>query len=391
MKFVTRIAAFLGKEIIEVIRRPGAIFSLLLGPFIIMAFFGVGYVGRQPLQVIVVVPENSTLPHDTGFYQKLGGNGLNIAAVTPDAEGAREKLRQKQVDLVAIAPSDAEQKFKEGKQSVIEIDYDIIDPVKSTIADTLARQLSAVVNQSIIERAVEQGQQQVAGVATSSIPPEVVAAPTRAETHNLAPTQPGLITYYGPAVLALILQHMAVTLGALSLVRERLSGVVEIFRVAPVNAIEILLGKMLAVAMLSALIASTLVAVLIGVFNAPFLGDMRLVALTIGLIVFASLGLGFLISVVSDSERQAVQLALLLLIASVFFSGFILELDQFAPLVKTGANLLPVTHGIVLLQDLLLRGTFEDWWRLQFLAAEGVILLILSWLLLRRGLSALRA
>ena len=391
MKFVTRIAAFLGKEIIEVIRRPGAIFSLLLGPFIIMALFGFGYVGRQPLQVIVVVPENSTLPHDTGFYQKLGGNGLNIAAVTPDAEGAREKLRQKQVDLVAIAPSDAEQKFKEGKQSVIEIDYDIIDPVKSTIADTLARQLSAVVNQSIIERAVEQGQQQVAGVATSSIPPEVVAAPTRAETHNLAPTQPGLITYYGPAVLALILQHMAVTLGALSLVRERLSGVVEIFRVAPVNAIEILLGKMLAVAMLSALIASTLVAVLIGVFNAPFLGDMRLVALTIGLIVFASLGLGFLISVVSDSERQAVQLALLLLIASVFFSGFILELDQFAPLVKTGANLLPVTHGIVLLQDLLLRGTFEDWWRLQFLAAEGVILLILSWLLLRRGLSALRA
>jgi len=145
------------------------------------------------------------------------------------------------------------------------------------------------------------------------------------------------------------------------------------------------------VAMLSALIASTLVAVLIGVFNAPFLGDMRLVALTIGLIVFASLGLGFLISVVSDSERQAVQLALLLLIASVFFSGFILELDQFAPLVKTGANLLPVTYGIVLLQDLLLRGTFEDWWRLQFLAAEGVILLILSWLLLRRGLSALRA
>lgn len=391
MKFVTRVAAFLGKEIIEVIRRPGAILSLLLGPFIVMALFGFGYVGRQPLQVIVVVPENSSLPHDTGFYQKLGGNGLNIAAVTPDAEAAREKLRQKQVDLVAVAPTDAEQKFKEGKQSVIEIDYDIIDPVKSTIADTLARQLSAVVNQSIIERAVEQGQQQVAGVATSSIPPEVVAAPTRAETHNLAPTQPGLITYYGPAVLALILQHMAVTLGALSLVRERLSGVVEIFRVAPVNAIEILLGKMLAVALLSALIASTLVGVLIGVFNAPFLGDMRLVALTIGLIVFASLGLGFLISVVSDSERQAVQLALLLLIASVFFSGFILELDQFAPLVKTAANLLPVTHGIVLLQDLLLRGTFEDWWRLQFLGAEGVILLILSWLLLRRGLSAIRA
>jgi ABC-2 type transport system permease protein len=390
MKFLTRVSAFFGKEIVELIRRPGAIVSLLLGPFVIMALFGFGYVGRQPLQVIVVVPETSTLPHDTAFYQKLGGNGLTIAAVTPDVNAAQARLREHRVDLVAIAPPDADQRFKAGKQSIIEVDYDLVDPVQAALAESLAGQLASAVNKSIIERAVAQGQQQLGGVAPSSIPPEVVAAPTKAETHNLAPTQPGLVTYYGPAVLALILQHMAVTIAALSLVRERLGGVVEILRVSPVNAVEILLGKMMALALFSALIGMSTLGFLVAVFHVPFLGDPWLMAAALGLVVFASLGLGFVISVVSDSERQAVQLALLLLLASVFFSGFILELAQFAPIVRTAANLLPVTHGIALAQDLLLRGATTELWRFQVLAAEGLLLFLLSWVLLRRSLTTLR-
>ena len=243
MKFLTRVAAFIGKEIIEVIRRPGAIASLLFGPFVIMAFFGFGYVGRAPLTAIVVVPAASQLPHDAGFYERLGGNGIEITEVTPDAEGARTELRRHVVDLVAIAPPDAEQRFNAGQQSVIEVDFDTLDPVQTTLAESLAGQLSSAVNRSIIEQAVRLGQQQAAGIAPKTVPPEIVAAPTRAEARNLAPTQPGLITYYGPAVLALILQHMAMTLTALSLVRERLSGVVEIFRVAPVISFHLRLTR----------------------------------------------------------------------------------------------------------------------------------------------------
>ena len=41
LKSLTRILAVVGKELIEVVRRPGAILSLILGPFLIMAIFGV--------------------------------------------------------------------------------------------------------------------------------------------------------------------------------------------------------------------------------------------------------------------------------------------------------------------------------------------------------------
>ena len=89
----------------------------------------------------------------------------------------------------------------------------------------------------------------------------------------------------------------------------------------------------------------------------------------------------------SDSERQAVQLSLLLLLASVFFSGFVLSIDEFTPAVRAFANLLPVTHGIQLIQDLMLRGSTNEPWRFAALGAIAAVTLFGSWLLLRRAMS----
>ena len=103
-------------------------------------------------------------------------------------------------------------------------------------------------------------------------------------------------------------------------------------------------------------------------------------------VTLASLGLGLLISVIADSERQAVQLALLLLLASVFFSGFVLPINEFREGVQYGAYALPVTHGIRLLQDLMLRGDTTAWWQMTALAGIGIVLLILTTLALRRSM-----
>ena len=57
-KTLTRILAIVGKELVSIVRRPGALFSLVLGPFLIMALFGAGYGGfRRPLDTIVVLAE----------------------------------------------------------------------------------------------------------------------------------------------------------------------------------------------------------------------------------------------------------------------------------------------------------------------------------------------
>jgi ABC-2 type transport system permease protein len=179
-----------------------------------------------------------------------------------------------------------------------------------------------------------------------------------------------------------------VTLTALSLVRERLSGAMDIFRVAPVRALEILVGKYLAYAFFNLVIAAAICALVVFVLHVPLLGTPESVAWVVALLSFASLGLGLLISTVVDSERGAVQLSMLVLLASVFFSGFVLPLDQFIAPLRIAAYSLPVTHGIQLLQDYMLRGGTNAPWELSVLAGIGVVLFVLTWIAVRRNLSS---
>ena len=386
-----RLLAFVGKELVETIRRPGAIVSLILGPFLIMLVFGLGFSGtRRPLETVVVVPAGSQLPTDAASYQQLAGGGLHIAGVTPDQAAAEAQLRAGALDVVIITPTDAEAQFRAGQQSTIQVQVNAVDPVQVNYAGFLASLLSSAVNREIITRVATEGQGYAVAAGdpeAAAIPPEVVAAPTTSEVVNLAPSQPGVIAYFAPAVLALILQHLAVTLIALSLVRERTSGVIELFRISPVSTWEVLVGKVLAFGLLGGGIAAVTLGLMVAGLGVPFLGAPAMVVLTIGLLLLASLGLGLLLAVVSDSERQAVQLSLLVLLASVFFSGFVLAIEEFSPPVHALTFLLPVTHGIRLLQDFLLRGSTTNGWELVALAVIALVTLMASWALLRRSMT----
>jgi ABC-2 type transport system permease protein len=391
LKSWTRTTSFIGKDVIETVRRPGALFSLIFGPFLIMGLFGIGYSGQyKPLNAVLVVPASASLPRDITFYQQFTGDSVSLVEITDNADAARARLKHQEIDLIVIAPADVEQQFRSGQQATVTIEYNELDPVRDNYARFVAYRQVQELNRAIIEQAVSQGEQYViASTGTQppvSVSPQVIAAPTRAELHNLAPVTPNVVAFFAPAVLALILQHMGVTLTALSMVRERLSGAMDIFRVAPVRALEILTGKYLAYAFFNLSIAASITFLLVGVLHVPLLSTPADVALVVVLLSFASLGLGLLISTIVDSERQAVQLSMLVLLASVFFSGFVLPLDQFVTPLRIAAYSLPVTHGIQLLQDFMLRGSTNQPWELLVLAGIGIVLFLLTSFTVRRNL-----
>jgi ABC-2 type transport system permease protein len=391
LKSWTRMTAFVNKDVIEVIRRPGALLSLIFGPFLIMGLFGIGYSGQyRPLNSVLVVPASARLPRDINFYRQYLGDSVNLVDISDNVDQARARLRRQEIDLLILAPSDVEQSFLNGQQSAIVIEYNELDPVRDNYARFIAYRQVQELNRAIIEQAVSQGVQYVIQASGTQPPipvsPAVIASPTRPEPRNLAPITPNVVSYFAPAVLALVLQHMGVTLSALSLVRERLSGAMDIFRVAPVRALEILIGKYLAYAFFNLAIAASICFLLVGVLHIPMLGAPATVAWVVALLSFASLGLGLFISTVVDSERGAVQLSMLVLLASVFFSGFVLPLDQFITPLRVAAYSLPVTHGIQLLQDYMLRGGTNRGWELLVLGGIGVILFFMTAVTVRRNL-----
>lgn len=211
-----------------------------------------------------------------------------------------------------------------------------------------------------------------------AIPVNVLVSPFISVENNLAPTSPNFVEFYAPAVLALLIQHIAITLTALALVRERLNGTIELFRIAPVSAREVLTGKYLSYFVLGAILSGILALVILYGLDVPLLGEVWQFMLVIGLVLAASLGLGFLISAVVTSETQAVQLAMILLLASVFFSGFFLPLDNLNPGVQIVSYILPVTYGISGLQEVMLRGETPPDWALAGPAAIALATTVLA-------------
>jgi ABC-2 type transport system permease protein len=124
------------------------------------------------------------------------------------------------------------------------------------------------------------------------------------------------------------------------------------------------------------------------VLRVPLLSPASEMASVVALLTFAAVGLGLFISTIVDSERQAVQLSMLVLLASVFFSGFVLPLDQFIDPLRYAAYTLPVTHGIQLLQDFMLRGSTNQGWELYALGGIGLVLFVLTTFTLRRNMAS---
>ena len=217
-----------------------------------------------------------------------------------------------------------------------------------------------------------------------SVPPWVLSAPFELQEENVAPFVPSYIGFYTPAVLSLLLQHLAVTLSALSMARIRLLGLMELLRTAPARPAEVVVGNYLSYGLLCAVAGGLLVALLVGLLGVPMFGSYVTVAAVLVLLVLVSLGLGFVISMIAASEQQAAQIAMLVLIASVFFSGFIVRLNQITWPVRAVAYLLPTTYAIRTLQDVMLRGVLRTPTDLAVLLTGAVVLFFLTIHLFRR-------
>ncbi len=384
LQVMTRLLAFVGKELVEILRRPGAAGTLVLGPFLVVLLFGIGYQGyRAGLRAVFYVPATSGLPTYPAAY--AGSSDLvDVRLVTTDLAAAEAALRAREADVLVRMPDDLQATFESGMQSVVAIETNIENPQEIAFANVLASQVSETLNRELIKTAVDRLEAQT-GVH-SAVPPDVIAQPTRWTVTSVARTTPGIVPFFGPAVLVLVLQHLAVTLLGLSLVREKTSGMLELFRLSPISSGEIILGKLAAFGVIGAGIAGLSTLLLVLGFGVPVAGGALEVVGILALVLLASLGLGLVVALVSDSERTAIQVSSLLLLASILFSGFILRIDEFTPAVRAIAYLLPVTHGISLMQDSMLYGSVPSPVPALALGAIALVAIIAGWVLLRRAM-----
>ena len=159
-----------------------------------------------------------------------------------------------------------------------------------------------------------------------------------------------------PSLMGLILLFVGTVVTSLGVVREREQGTLEQLAVMPLRPIDVTLGKIAPYFLVAAIDMVVVTLAGLWLFDVPFVGSVALFALFGLVFLFVVLGLGVAISTVSQSQGEAVQLAIMTLLPQVMLSGMIFPLESMAGGVRWIGYLLPLTWFTIGVRGIVLKG-----------------------------------
>jgi ABC-2 type transport system permease protein len=192
-----------------------------------------------------------------------------------------------------------------------------------------------------------------------------------------------------PGLAGVVLVFIGTTITSLGVVRERQSGTLEQLAVMPLRPRDAFLGKTVPYFVVAAVDLAIVLAVGIAIFDVPFRGNPAVFALGALLFLFVTLGIGVLISTVSQNQGQAIQLAIMTMLPQVLLSGLIFPLSSIAVGVRWISYLLPLTYFNEIARGVMLRAEPIGplWQAFVFLALLGVAVVTLAILRFRSYLA----
>ena len=376
---IVRLTSFFRKEILEVLRQPKLVLTLILGPFLILLLFAIGYTSDQaPLRTLLVASENNELADSVEDQVGEASELITYVGRTDDYDEMMKLLEEGSIDLAYLIPPKAMETIRGDEKVELQFYHNQIDPNQAAYSRLVAQEITKTMNQEVLIALAEESNIE----DSVNISPEVLTEPFTYQSYTIAGMSIEATDFLTPGVIVLLLQHMMTTLAALSIVREVRSGTMELFRVSPLKSIEILISKYISYIILGVFIAIALTLVTVFGLKMPILGSLIHVGIVFLAVLFTSIGLGFVISLISKTDTEAVQFAMIALLFSVFFSGFFIDLRYITKPVKYISKIIPTTYGKELLQDILLRGYGLDLKIFAILCGIGVLFFILSWILL---------
>jgi ABC-2 type transport system permease protein len=159
-----------------------------------------------------------------------------------------------------------------------------------------------------------------------------------------------------PALIGVILTMTMTMFTAMAIVRERERGNLELLITTPASSLELMLGKLVPYIFIG-LIQATLVLVLgVLLFSVPINGSLLAFYAAALLFIAATLTLGLIASTLAETQIQAFQMSIFVLLPSILLSGFVFPFDGMPQAARWIAQLLPLTHFVELVRGIVLRG-----------------------------------
>jgi ABC-2 type transport system permease protein len=158
-----------------------------------------------------------------------------------------------------------------------------------------------------------------------------------------------------PGLTGLILLFIGTLITSLGIVRERQAGTIEQLAVMPFRPWDVIIGKILPYLLLASLDLIAIVLLGMGLFGVPFVGSVVTFGIGALLFLLVTLGMGVLISTVSQNQGQAIQLAIMFVVPQILLSGLIFPVGAMASGIRWIAYVLPLTYFVDISRGVMLK------------------------------------
>ncbi len=184
--------------------------------------------------------------------------------------------------------------------------------------------------------------------------------------------------FFVPGTIGSVLMVMVMTLTAFSIVREHEIGTLEQIMVTPIRPLEFILGKTIPYLMIA--LFELLIISLVGVmwFEVPLRGSIALLLAGSLLFIAGVLGIGLLISTLSNTQQQAMVVSFFFVQPAITLSGFGFPISSMPPVLQWLTYLDPLRYYLVVLRATFLKGLDFDLLWPQFVGMAVFALLTLS-------------
>lgn len=164
-------------------------------------------------------------------------------------------------------------------------------------------------------------------------------------------------TNFVPGVLSLIMMLICVMMTAVSIVREKELGTMEVLLVSPFKPLFVVLAKATPYLFLSLVNLTIIILLSVLLLHLPINGSLLLLYIESTLFILTCLAVGLLISTKTSSQQEAMMMSLMgMMLPTLLFTGFMFPIENMPWPLQVVSNIVPSRWFYIIVKSVMIKG-----------------------------------
>ncbi len=342
-----RLWTIMKKELYHIWRDPRTLALIVALPGVLLVLLGYGISGETLNTSLAVVDFSKTKASREFVDRFTASQDFDLRYVADNESELQELIERDHVDVGIIIPEDFGRKLNAQQPATVQVLVDgSMNPTDSLTVQLKLSAISQMASQDILVNWVK-----LSGSGFN------LSLPIVDNVRTLYNPQGDQRLYMIPGLIPILLQVQALLLSALAIVREREQGTMEQLIVTPIKPWELMLGKIIPYLLVSIVNLFLLLGLGNLLFGVTVAGSYwELIGLSL-IFIIGSLGMGVLISNISQSQMQAIYIAVfVVIIPAIILSGLMFTRENMPAITYWYSELLPVTQYLNITRGIIVRG-----------------------------------